>query len=344
MSGPPALPANLDPKTLPELLSDDRGLPVARRRAAWRGALLAGFPAVGMAFLAPSLHAWLIPSVAHLASAWLPSTMAPYALLAVLLAAPAVLAIPVGLLAARAARTAARRDRDEGLAAAAGAGMAASAVAMGAVLQGASSASELALRAPLLAAAGLATGIVGSFAFAALPRARRGESEEGVPDLYHGMLAAGIGAPALLTGAAAWAATASLFPVLSPRVVQGFLSSPFAEVATAALALGGLAPVTYAVARVLGGGKSEARRKAVALGLLATVMVPAVSLVGLALGHGSMAAPIGGLIAGCLMAVAPHAAALGAALLGPGSDRRRRALPAAEVTAAAPAVSAQPAA
>jgi hypothetical protein len=238
-----------------------------------------------------------------------PGALAPYLALGVLFCFPALLAVPVAAFGALVSRNAALRGRDVGAAAAAGGGLAMAGVVFGAILSSAGSAGELALKAPLFAAGALAVGVVGIACFASIPLP--GRREGATPPVYRAFLAAGFGAPALLAGGALWAGFASVFPWLSPRVLESLLASPFAEVAVAAVALGALAPITYGTARCVSSTNGDQRP--VLAGLLFPVLVPLLGVIGILAAEGGVTAAQLGILAGCALGIIPHflAAVLG---------------------------------
>lgn len=295
--------------------------------AACKGALAAGLPALAITSMVPILFEGLFPAVFHTLRDHLP-LIAPYLSLGILFLTPAALAIPVAHLSRRMVRRLARRERDQGLAAAAGAGLASVAVTFGAILAHAGSVGQIAMMAPMFTAAALAVGVVGAGSFAAVPAesSRDEGSAPPVPSLYYGLMAAGIGGPALLAGGGLWTMLAWLMPFLSPKILDGFLVSPLAEMATVSIALAGLAPVSYLLARGLKRTFRKASPKALAAGLLFPPLVPLVVLAGFMASSGTLSLPLVGLVAGSLVGALAHLAAIATGLSGdePG---RARALP-----------------
>lgn len=298
-----------------------------RRLASLKGAAAAGIPALAMIALVPLLYHEFFPLLWYGAYE-LSRPLAPYLALVVLFATPALLALPVAVAAGRMARRQAEKGKDLGMAAAAGAGIACTGVTVGAILRRVDSFHDLVLMAPLFAAASLAVGLVGSFSFAALRRRDRGDAR--VPALYRGCVAAGVGGPALLVGGGLWALAAAAVPALSPRflasLVGDWISSGGVEALTMAIALGGLAPVSFLTARFLRGSLRGAGKAAVFLGLMFPILIPLFGVLGIHLspseiGTGSLLM----LLTGCLAGAAPHAVAIVLGLRG-GATRERRAL------------------
>lgn len=277
----------------------------ALRGSAWKGGLAAGVPALLVAGLIPGLYANLFPVFWEAIRAFTPGAMSPYLALGMLFAAPALLAIPVGMLGNLAARIQSKEGRERGLAAAAGAGIATTAVAFGSVLLRVASPEELILRAPLFAAAALGAGVVGALSFLGVP----GRDKKGprVPSLYHGLVSAGVGGPALLLAGGVWALVAKLFPFLSPRAVEAVLATPYAELATVTVALAGLSPISYGLARAFRRRLPEANRSALALGLFFPALVPLLGIAGLLFSQGTWTAAHLGMLAGCAFGAVPHA-------------------------------------
>lgn len=243
------------------------------RLAGWRGGMAAGLPALAVTLVLRDIVNFVIPGVLGALSSVAPHFLIPYAGIGTAALLPALLAIPIGLLAARAVSQLGERDPDLARAAAAGAGMGAAAVSAGALALELARTGDL-FPIPFLAtAAALGVGVVGTMAFAAVPRGRR--KGPTVPSLYLGLTAAGLGGPALLLGGALWAGVASLLPFLSPwSLTPGFLSSGVAGATAATIAMVGLAPVSYLSARSMQRTFPRGSPAALGLGLAIPPAVP----------------------------------------------------------------------
>ncbi len=312
---PPDLDAPLVPWAASTSLTD---VDHQKRTSAWKGALAAGLPS--LLILAP-LREFLTgaaPALAAFLDPFLPGFLLPFAVLSILFLTPALLAFPVAVASAISVRREGRRDRELGMAAAAGAGMGSATLAVGAVLFECFRAGEPLLIPIWLGAAALGVGVVGAGAFAAVPGSK-GKRIENAPGLYHGLLAAGLGGPALLVGGGFWATAAYLVPELSPWWLASLaFSGSLASAVATSITLLGLAPVTYVLARTLRRRFPGAPAKALLAGLVFPPLVPFLALLGVLAMHlhdpffPALATVLGG-----AAAVSAHAAA---ALLGLGKE------------------------
>lgn len=295
-----------------------------RRRAAWTGAFVAGVPALAVLATARAGLNAALPTLGEAFAALVPTPLLPFALGSFLFLLPALLALPAGAAGAMVARKKGQRDRDLGLAAAAGAGMGTTALTAGALLFEGLAHGEMLLLPIWALAAALGVGVVGAASFAAVPRDR---SSEAPPSLYAGLVSAGLGAPALLAGGGVWAAIAWMFPFLSPWALAklAFSGSVASAVATA-IAVAGVAPISFLTARAMRRTSPKAHGGALAAGLLAPTVVPFVGYLGVLMfyTYSSVWGPAAAIGIGGAVAVAAHALAILAGLASETSDSTPR--------------------
>jgi hypothetical protein len=277
-------------------------------RAALRGALVAGLPTMALSLAVPHLAATLLPRMFAGLSCLLPESVVPFVLLATAACVPGLLAIPVGLAAGRVARHEARDGRDRGLAAAAGAGLAAAFTSFGVLLSNLRQVSDLVALSPFLVASCLAVGVVGALAFHAVPQRRFEAGEPQVPALYHTLTAAGLAGPALVAGGGIWAGLAWAMPWLFAPLDR--IADLPATLQGACLAAGlplALTPFSYASSRLLGRLFPGAPRRALQVGLLLPPLaVMLASMVGTLGGPNLEVRHLPMLVLGGLLGVLPH--------------------------------------
>jgi hypothetical protein len=298
-----------------------------RRLAAWQGALAAGLPALLLTLPVRSLTAAAGSFLAGTFGAVAPGFLVPYLVLGSLLLAPIALALPAALSAAVAVRRRASGPRDLAQATAAGAGMGTMAVAAGVIALQALSFGDFLLAPLWAAAAALGVGLVGGAAFAQVPT---GKAEERAPAAYTAFLSAGLGAPALLAGAAAWGTLSHFVTFLSPWYLASLLlPGPVASAAALGVGVTALAPVTYLTARALARGRTDRRPAAVAVGLMVPPAIPFLCLFGvLALYFEAPLIPALVTALGGALAIAVHGFAALSGVASANNSRRR--LPAAD--------------
>ncbi len=222
---------------------------------------------------------------------------------------PAMLAIPVAIAGAIVTRKAAASDPEVGQAAAAGAGLGASAVALFSLGWLASSLgylTGLVLLLPYALSAAFGVGIVGAAAFSQIPR----RSRPALPGLYQGLTAASVGGLALLSSSLIWVLLGRVLPILSPLA----LYEAVGVTACAAILLAALAPVTWLTTRALSSTFRQPHRKAIGAGALLPVAIPALAYGWLAAFYdGGISAPLVATFAGFSLGTLPHflAAAVG---------------------------------
>jgi hypothetical protein len=292
----------------------------AHALAAWKGALAAGTPVLALASLAVVMVPLLEPVCASLMSALLPASMVAPMLDGGFFLVALALALPVAALAHRQVRNAVRFGEGRGRAAAAGVGMVTALVTGGAALTQASSLMALVDSGTAMAGALLVTGMVGATAFQALPTCRSGEEE--VPALYHAAASAGLGAGALLVLAGMVDAAALAFPILDlPRLVlYQALPSPLNDMASVAVILASLAPVTWLVTRGVRSLMPRAHPASIAAGLVVPLLSPAVSMLACAILFAPSALELTVvhvfMALGALLGAIPNLVAMGLALAG----------------------------
>lgn len=233
----------------------------------------------------------------------------PFTLMVAGLVTPVFLGIPAARMAARITRKRAQRSSSEAAAAAAGAGFAATAVAAGSIALVPATLVEVGILAPVILGAAAAVGLVGARAFAEVP-------EEETPGLYLGLLSAGLsGAHLAFWGAILGGVVTTLAPNLLSQVISASAPGLFPIFAMAAVAMGMLAPVSFATARIVGRARSKTAFGWLMSGVAAPLVVPgavasavAVALSGfhVALYGAVWAAAASGLI----LAIAPHMLAI----------------------------------
>ncbi len=297
-----------------------------RLAAARTGALAAGVPALALATLGAATAPLLAPLLSAVNAA-LPPLMGAALGDGLLMLGSVLLALPAALLA-RMAVSAQSDDPDQAQATAAGAGAATTLVAISAALLHAGG-PAVALRSGVgFVGAFLAVATVGLAAFSAIP-GRLLASRTALPGLYAGMGAAGTTALALTLAAGVADSAALAFPLLdAPRMwLFMALPHPLGDLASFAVVLGSLAPVTGLAARMLRTVGGPRVVPAVAAGVALTVLSPAVSCLALALlqagTNAGIAANYLALAVGGLLGALPHILALAWGLRSPSTSGDR---------------------
>lgn len=298
------------------LPAEDPGL----GRAAAKGALLTFLPALALTAPIPFLWQPLFWGAMGILRSVLPHGVATYGLAGLVFFLPALAALPVAWLVGRTVRREGAVDPDRGRAVAAGACMAAAATTAGVI-----AAKNLLILEPAwiplqLMASALGVGVLGAFSFRAVP-AGQGRRAGTVPALYQGLTAAGLAGPALMAGAALWAAVGAVVPWVSPTGIArmlGLYSLAAFDLAVLAVGLAGLSPITALMGKALKRAFPRSDKAAMAAGLLFSPAIPALIATGTAVWLGPAfltAKQLGGLglVWGAVMILHGLAIALGLA-------------------------------
>lgn len=293
---------------LPVPQDPGRSLP----RAAGTGAAVTALPTLALLACTPFLSATVVPALISSLHALLPFTASFWVSMTLVTLGPAFLALPVAALGAAVARREGAIDRDRGLAAAAGAALATAGLTGTAGLWALATNLQFPMWAPLTAATALAVGVVGGASFLAVPR-RPGESR-GVPPLYQGLLAAGLGVPSLVVGAGLWTTLTTLVPVLSVLFLQGAFSPSLGLFLHSLLCLTTLAPLTYLLARTARRQFPGLDRGAVGAGLAFPPTLPFLILSAGLLTRLTPSGPLMAMVLGHGLGVLPHLLAIRAGL------------------------------
>jgi hypothetical protein len=289
--------------------------------------------------LTPVLAKSLLPLLISSLHALLPFAASFYLSMTLVTLGPALLALPVAALAASRARREGKIDPHRGLAAAAGASLAATGLTGGYVFWSLLTSLELPMWGPLTAAAALAVGVVGGAAFLAVPR--ENDRLPRVPGLYQGLLATGFGVPLLIIGGGMWSLLTHLLPFLSASSFQALFPSSLALTAYSLFFLSALAPLTFLMARLARRYFPGLNRSAVGLGLLFPPALPFLILSASLLTHLSASTTLTAMVLGNALGIFPHALAILTGLGGfkqtrqelPSSPLPSHSLPAVEVSA-----------
>lgn len=302
-------------KTPSELLEVRQDPLRERKLAALKGGAVAGLPTLAIVSLVPELYRTFFPVFWNTFSGF-SEVLTPYLSLFALFSAPALLALPVAAITARTSLKLSRRSPDLGLAAAAGAGISVTAITVGRIFLHSSSLQDVILAAPIFAAGFLGIGVVGATTFSVLQaQPGRRQDPEDTPNLYPACIGAGLGGPALLMGGGLWALAIQWFPFLSPKTLAAFLGlgagAQLSHGLTVALGLGGLAPVTFALALAIRRIFPQAKRGSILSGLLFPALIPALGILGMMLAPFSPVTMSEALMifAGCMFGAVPHALA-----------------------------------
>lgn len=251
-----------------------------RRRAAWVGALAAGAPVALMTLCAFQLVPWALPPLLtwlfELAPVWLAAVGVPLVGLGVL-ALPAMLGLPLGLVVSRMVGEAARKDPDGATAMAAGAGMGAALAGFGTLLAHADLYHRSTDAGPLAVSIALGVGSVGALAFCGLPADPRTGRRTPVPAAYAGLLAAGVNGPALLGAGVLGSMVAGVLPWNPMTWLMHSLGWPLGPFVAASLSVMLLAPVSYVVTRKLRRHAPGTSPAALTLGALSVTTLPVVA-------------------------------------------------------------------
>lgn len=277
------------------------------------GARAALPPAGAAALAALTLGPGLAGATTALLGAVFPALVAAPLAEALALLAALAMALPAALAGATAARRRTQAGDPEGAqATAAGAGLAGAACSASAAL----ALTQLGLASggtAALAAIG-ATAVVGGGAFlGAVPARRRAQA---VPALYQALAATAATAGALVLAEGLTTHLALTYSLLdAPRqLLYLALPYPFSDLASAAVTLGMLAPVTWCLARAAARHTPRASRPALAAGALFVVASPALAALTAAIPAGLTAPAVAGnqlaLALGALLGSLPHLAAL----------------------------------
>ncbi len=262
-----------------------------------------GVPAALVLTMLPTLADALIPSLVAGLQILLPFGASFLVTLIIALLGPILLAFPVAIAAGATARRLGKENREKGLAAAAGASMSATGVT--ALFLGWSllSSLELSLFVPFLVTSALGLGIVGGSAFLAVPQ---GKKSKAPPELYQGLLAAGLGPPLLVLGAALWRLVSTVLPFLSAEFFRSHLPALAAYVLYPLLFLTAVTPLTYLAARTWRRSVPGLNPKAVGAGLMVGPLMPFLILSASHLAHGSLSSSMVALTLGNLLGAFPH--------------------------------------
>jgi hypothetical protein len=231
-------------------------------------ALLAGLAFPLAPLFLPGLFHWLF----DLAPAWIAALGLPLVSLGVL-AAPALVGVPLGLVISRMVAETARRDPDRATAMAAGAGMGAALAGFASLLAHSGSfPSGLDLGVPAIALA-LGVGSLGAMAFQGLPSDPVTGRRTPVPSALAALLAAGVNGPALLATGLALASLVDWFgnPTL---LLVGLLGYPLGSYLAGVLATALLAPVTALTSSALARRIPGTSPYALATGAMAVTVLP----------------------------------------------------------------------
>lgn len=305
----------------------ENNLTVSRRDrdalAAAQGAVVTGLPALALAVGAVGALPLLAGTADALLAAFLPGLVVAPMLEGLVLLGVLGLSLPLAMLAQREVARVAADDLDRGRAAAAGVGMVTALVSGAAALTQVSGLAGLADAGTGIAGALLLTGVVGGAAFRALPALSR---RDGVPALYSAASAAGLGAGALVVLAGWMDAAALAFPLLDwPRMALYMaLPHPLGDMASVAVVVGSLAPVSYLVGWGLRRLMPDARPRDLGLGLALPLVSPVLSMAALALlfslTNPGVAVAHAFMALGALLGALPNLAAVAWAM-GTGSSR-----------------------
>lgn len=284
--------------------------------SALTGAAITGLPLsaglAGILALSPS-----ILGMAALLGALIPFAPAYYLSLALTSGLTAAAMVPVVATLSWYSRRRAQAARSLGRATAAGAGMAATAVSLAGLGWGLVAGWKLAFLATWGAMSVAVIGGLGLAAFAAIPREER--ARDRLPVLYQTFGVAALGIPAFYLSIAALLAVGFVPSLLLYKLLPPALAHLIGVGTNVAL----LAPVTYAIASVLGRRYPELSPRAVAGGL---VLATAVAFLPLLVGPGQAYPPLGEFLLqalGVLGAGGVHLAAAAIALAGPAAELPR---------------------
>lgn len=296
----------------------------AAARAAREGAVAAGVPALilaaGAVALGPALHG----AVSAMLMTALPAMVAAAVSDVVAVGMAAAVALPLAAWAGRTSRAHAAQGPRAARAAAAGAGMATTAVAAGALAVHAGGLVGLLHLSTSVIAAVTASGVVGALATRAAALDLPGT--DAAPAAYTAFGAAGATACTLMVAGGVMDHLALAFPLLdAPRMaLYQALPHPLSDLASIAIVLATLAPVTWFTLAALGDRVRPESRGPLMAGAALTALSPALSCVAIAMAtlfvSPHVAANHLALAMGALLGALPHLAA-GVVALRP---RRRR--------------------